>query len=198
MGSYVNVPNFGLAIDWETTGFSTPNFTARHQGISFGAIIFDVKRLVAVEELYREIKYDEKKYLWDPGAERVHGITRDHLKKRGVSPEEAATELANLVIKYVGTEDLMLMGHRVHFDRAFTIQLMDTIGVKFEYHPTSLDTASMATVLMETSKSEEIFQTLGLPPRAKHNSLEDIKHTLASVARMKELFLKGVLAELGE
>lgn len=195
--SYVNVPKFGLAIDWETTGFSTPNFAARHQGISFGAIIFDVKMLTPVETMYREIQYDGK-YLWEPGAERVHGLTREHLKKNGIPATEAAADLANLIIKYIGTEDVMLLGHRVHFDKAFTIQLMDTIGVNLSYHPTVLDSASMATVLMETSKSEEVFQTLGLPPRKKHNAFEDISHTLASIARMKVLFIKGVIAELEE
>ena len=68
-----------------------------------------------------------------------------------------------------------------------------------ECHPrdrTVIDTASMATVLMEMSKSEDVFQTLGLPPRGKHNALEDIRYTLQSVKRMKELFIKGVVSEL--
>lgn len=194
MGTHV--PQFGLAIDWETSGYSFPNYAQSHQGISFGAIVFDVKTLDPVEELYREIKFKDK-YKWEAGAEKVHGISREHLAKFGVEQEEAAADLCNLIVKYIGTEDIMLMGHRVYFDRAFTQQLTKSIDIDLVYHPTTIDTASMATALMEMSKSEEVFQTLGLPPRQQHNAMEDIRYTLASVKRMKELFFKGVMAELG-
>ena len=53
----------------------------------------------------------------------------------------------------------------------------------------------MAIALMEIAKSEDVFQTLGMPPRQEHNSLEDIMYTLLSVKRMKELFFKGIEAE---
>lgn len=193
--SYIQIPQFALGIDWETTGYSIPNYAQFHQGISFGAIIFDVRSLEPVEELYLEIKYDPK-YKWEAGAEKVHGISQEYLRKNGVTQEDAAAQLCNLIIKYIGTEDVMLLGHRVHFDRAFTEQLTKTIGVDLSYHPTTIDTASLSTALMEMSKSEDVFQTLGMPPRQKHNALEDIRYTLASVKRMKELFFKGVLQEL--
>jgi DNA polymerase III epsilon subunit-like protein len=195
--SYINVPQFGLAIDWETSGFSPPpvDYAEFHQGLSFGAIIFDVRSLEAVDEIYLEIQFNEK-YRWEAGAERVHGMTREHLAANGVPQEVAAAELCNMIIKYIGTEDVMLLGHRVHFDRSFTQQLTKSIGIDLSYHPTVIDTASMATVLMEMSKSEDVFQTLGLPPRGKHNALEDIRYTLQSVKRMKELFIKGVVSEL--
>lgn len=193
--SYVDVPKFALAIDWETSGFSTPNYAEHHQGISLGAIIFDVKTLEAVEELYLEIEFNPK-YRWESAAERVHGLSREHLKENGVTQEVAAVELCNLIVKYIATEDVILLGHRVHFDRAFTDQLTKSIGIDLNYHPTVIDTASMSTVLMEMSKSEEVFQTLGMPPRKTHNALEDIRYTLQSVQRMKELFFKGIMTEL--
>jgi oligoribonuclease (3'-5' exoribonuclease) len=189
------VPQFGLAIDWETSGYSLPNYAEKHQGISFGAIIFDVRTLDPIEELYREIKFNPK-YLWDEQAERIHGVSREHLAKHGISQEDAAVELGNLVVKYLGTEDVMLLGHRVHFDRAFTTQLMKSIGIDFSYHPTSIDSCSIATVLMELTYSEDIFQTLGLPPRGKHNALEDIQNTLKSIQKMKHFFISGVEASL--
>ena len=195
--NFNRVPQFALAIDWETSGYSIPNYAEKHQGISFGAIIFDVKTLLPVEQLYREIKFvDDTKYVWESGAERVHGISRDHLLKHGVTQQEAATELANLVIKYIGAEDIMLLGHRVHFDKAFTSQLINTLGFDFTYHPTVIDSCSIATVLMELTYSEDIFQTLGLPPRGKHNALEDVQYTLESVRRIKEFFIAGVAVSL--
>ena len=190
-----NVPRFGVAIDWETSGFSTPEYAKMHQGISFGVIIFDSQSLEPIESLYLEIQFDENKYKWEAGAEKVHGLSREHLKK-GVTQEEAAIALCNLIVKYLGTDDVMLLGHRVHFDRAFTEQLTKSIGVDLSYHPNTIDSCSMAIALMEMAKSEDVFQTLGMPPRQEHNAMEDIMYTLLSVKRMKELFFKGIEAEL--
>ena len=36
------IRKFGMAIDYETSGYILPDYTSKHQGISFGAIIFDV------------------------------------------------------------------------------------------------------------------------------------------------------------
>jgi oligoribonuclease (3'-5' exoribonuclease) len=189
------LPSFGLAIDWETSGYSLPNYAAKHQGISFGAIIFDVRTLKPIEQLYREIKFDPK-YQWNMGAQNIHGITQEHLEKNGITQEEAAFELVGMVSKYMGTSEVMLLGHRVHFDKAFTIQLLDAAGLAFTYHPTSIDSCAIATALMELTYSEDIFATLGLPPRGKHNSLEDIQYTLESVKRIKEFFILGVASSL--
>ena len=195
MANFNKIPTFGLAIDWETSGYSLPNYAEKHQGISFGAIIFDVRTLEPVEKLYKEIIFDDK-YLWDARAEQIHGVSRDHLKANGISQEAAALELGNLVYKYLATEDITLLGHRVHFDRAFTDQLMSAAGVKFNYNPTFIDSCSIATVLMEMTHSESIFQTLGMPPRGKHNALEDIEYTLDSIKKMKEFFILGVAASI--
>ena len=189
------LPQFSLAIDWETSGYSIPHYASKHQGISFGAIIFDVRTLEPVESLYREIKFDPT-YIWDAGAEKVHGLTKEHLASYGVSQEEAALDLAQMVIKWIGTDEIVLLGHRVHFDKAFTIQLMNSANMEFLYHPTAIDSCSIATVLMELTYSEDIFQTLGLPPRGKHNALEDIQYTLESIKRMKNFFIQGIASTL--
>jgi len=189
------IPQFGLAIDFETSGYSLPNYASKHQGISFGAIIFDAKTLAPIEALYREIKFNPK-YTWSSEAESIHGLSIDYLSKNGVTQEQAACDLAELVIRYMGTSEIMLLGHRVNFDKAFTIQLMDSVDMEFSYHPTMIDSCSIATVLMELSYSDEIFQTLGLPKRGQHNSLEDIMYTLESVKLMKDYFISGIAASL--
>lgn len=189
------LPQFGLAIDWETSGYSLPNYASKHQGISYGAIIFDVRTLEPVESIYHEINFNPI-YKWEDGAEKVHGITREHLAANGISQEEAALHLAALVNKYLGTDSVMLLGHRVNFDKAFTVQLMDAAGMEFTYHPTVIDSCSMATILLELTYSEDIFKTLGLPARGIHNALEDIQHTLAAVKKMKEYFVTGVATSL--
>jgi len=186
-----SINQFGLAIDWETSGYSLPHYTPNHQGLSFGAIIYDTTTFKTIESLYHEIKFN-KKFIWDFGAERVHGLTRDHLKTHGIDQEQAATDLANLIIKYVGTDDIMLLGHRVHFDKAFTNQLMDTIGIQLNYSPLMIDSSAFGTVFLESSYSNEVFKLLGFPPRKFHNALEDIQYTLLSIQLMKDYFLEGL------
>lgn len=193
--SYLVLPRFVLAIDWETSGYAWPNYAEKHQGLSFGALVVDLKELAIVEELYCEIKHDPK-YLWDSGAEKVHGLSREHLAKVGITQQEAAEKLFSMVYKYMGTDPIILLGHRVYFDQAFTKQLADSVGLEVDFHHTTFDTAVLGALLMDTWKSDEIFSSLGLPTRGKHNSLEDIKYTLESVKRMKELFLTGILTEL--
>lgn len=191
MAKSVPIPQFGLAIDWETSGYSIPNYAEKHQGLSFGAVVFDTKALTPVEELYCEIKYKDK-YTWDDGAAAIHGLTKPHLAAHGVEQEEAAMLLGQLVLKYFGDTKIMMLGHRVHFDLAFTDQLMQTIELKFEYDPIKLDSASFAVLFLEVQKSDELFDLMGLPPRAAHNSLEDIVYTLESLRRLKEFFVRGL------
>jgi len=200
MSYLVHPPKFGLAIDWETSGYTPPpgGYADQHQGLSFAAVIFDFQTFEPVEELYRELKFDASKYKWEAGAAKVHGLTQEHLAQKGVEPVDAAVDLGSLVYKYMLQEPTILLGHRVHFDVAFTKQLMDTIGVELNLYPTPVDSSIFGMVLMETPRSIVIFETMGLPPRGTHNALEDIKQNLVAFKRMKELFLKGVAAELAE
>lgn len=191
-----NIPTFGLAIDWETSGYSYPDYASKHQGISFGAIVFDVKTLDPIESLYREIKFDGSKYEWSEGAQKVHGLSREHLVANGVTQEQAALELCNMIVKYSADGDIILLGHRVYFDKAFTQQLTESQGIYLNYHPIMFDSCSMGTLLLEASKSDEVFSLMGLPPRGAHNSLEDITYTLASIKKMKEYFVKGIEVSL--
>jgi oligoribonuclease (3'-5' exoribonuclease) len=186
------LPKWGLAIDWETSGYSIPNYAEKHQGISFGAIIFDIETFEPVESLYREVKFRDDKYLWDDGAEKIHGISRAHLSQHGISQEEAATELGNLVLKYIGTDKVVLLGHRVYFDEAFTNQLMDSVELKFNYDPIRLDSAAISLAFLHMTRSDMIFETMGYPARGAHNALDDIKMTLGTIRMLKQFLLKGL------
>lgn len=195
----LDVPVFGLAIDWETSGYRAPankgeGYADTHQGLSFGAKVVDMRSLDVVEELYLEIKYDPK-YEWSDGAAKVHGLTKERLSS-GVTQEEAAMQLGNIIIKYFGTDDVILIGHRVYFDRDFTDQLFDTIGIKMKWHPTLIDVSAISTVMLEMSKSEAIFQILGMPPRKAHNAMEDISMSLEVLRILKQYFVTGLLQSL--
>src|SRR5271154_894111 len=91
-------PEFGLCIDWETSGAVFGGDSSKdHQGITFGAIVFRTKDFSIVEKLYVEIQFDDKKYKWTEGAQKIHGKTREYLKEHGVTQEDAAIQLASLI-----------------------------------------------------------------------------------------------------
>lgn len=187
-----NIPRFGLAIDWETSGYSVPNYAKAHQGISFGALIFDMSDLSIVKTLYLEIKFDSSKYTWDEGAEKIHGLSREHLDKYGVTQTQAAEQLASLVLQHIGTDKIVALGHRVFFDIAFTDQLMESIGFEFNWDPIKIDSAAIALTFLGINRSDELFDIMGMPPRGQHNAEEDIIFTLSSIKRIKEIFIKGL------
>lgn len=195
MSGYNNLPTKVLAIDWETTGYTLPNYTDKHQGISFGALVINTQTLEQVDELYRVVRYDPK-YEWSVGAEKVHGLTREYLDQHGVTQEQAAVDLAELCLTHFGGTDTVLLGHRVLFDKAFTEQLIDTIGLDLKIHPVLLDTAALGALTLGIWKSDELFELLGFDKRGKHNSLEDIKYTVEAVRKIKGLVLKGMELEL--
>jgi oligoribonuclease (3'-5' exoribonuclease) len=199
MASFLDLPKFALAIDWETSGYRAPqkrseSYAQEHQGISFGALVIDMRSFEIVEELYREIQFNPR-YKWDFGAEKVHGISQAKLAS-GVSQEQAAIDLANLIVKYFGATEVIMVGHRVYFDRDFTDQLFDVIDIKVPWHPTLIDVSAVATATIEMANSEQIFQALGMPPRGAHNALEDIKQSVEVLRTIKEYTTLGLMVTL--
>jgi oligoribonuclease (3'-5' exoribonuclease) len=128
------------------------------------------------------------------GAEGVHGLTREHLEKNGISQQEAAVELCSLVMKFMGDGEVPVLGHRVYFDKAFTDQLTNTIEIQLPWHPIMFDSCSLSSLMLEQTSSDALFDMMGLPPRSAHNAMEDILYTVASVKKIKEFFLAGVVA----
>ena len=191
MSAKPSIPKFALAIDWETSGYSLPAYAAQHQGISFGAVVFDLSSLTPIEELYCEVKFDPK-YKWDDGAEKIHGLSREYLQKHGIDQEEAAMELGALILKYFSDGKVMLLGHRVWFDEAFTDQLMQSAGLEIKYDPIRLDSAAIGVLFLELQRSDDIFDAVGLPPRAEHNALEDVIYTIETLRKLKEIFMLGL------
>lgn len=192
MAKHPALPKFGLAIDWETSGYSIPHYAEKHQGISFGAVIFNIETFEEVESIYCEVKFDDSKYLWDDGAEKVHGISRDHLKAKGVSQQEAALLLGGLVLKWIGTDKVVLLGHRVYFDEAFTNQLMATAEMSFTYDPIRIDSAGISLAFLYMTRSDMIFETMGYPARGAHNALDDIQMTIGTIRTLKQFLLQGL------
>ena len=192
---------FGLGIDWETSGADFgKDSSLSYQGLSYGAVVFDAKTFQPVEKLYREIKFDETRYKWQDGAQRIHGLTREHLAANGVSRQDAAVDLASLILKYWGSDSkVMFLGHNPEFDRRFTNQLLNDIEIEFsvekqtnfdswiQLHHVMLDTSALGFVAFGLYKSDLLFKKIGFEDRAEHNALTDIEQTLATCAAVREI-----------
>ena len=188
--SRVHPGKYGLAIDWETTG---SNFggdsTIDYQGIAFGAVIFDTETLEPVETLYRELHFDDTKYKWTDGAEKIHGLSREHLAKNGVPREEALADLLDLILRYIGTESkIMFLGHNVDFDIMFTQQLARDFGIELKIHHVKLETSGTAFILIGQYRSNDVFEFFtGAVREGAHNALDDALITLETARNMRVL-----------
>lgn len=202
--SYIpTFPRFILALDFETSGYSpAPNFAAKHQPVSYGAAIVNGSTFEVIETLYREIAHDPERFEWSSEAEAIHGLTKEHLAKHGVPIEAAAVDLAELCMKYFGVmgpyDKIMLLGHRVSFDRDFLRVMMDTVDMELPIDSVLIDSATLGAVMIEIAGSENIFNAIGLPPRTKHNSMQDILYTVEAVKYFKTVFANGLRYELSQ
>lgn len=200
-------PQFGCCLDWETSGACWGgDSTKDYQGISFGVIIFDTATFDPVEKMYVEIKFNKSRYKWSPEAEAIHGLSREYLEKNGVTQVEAATMLAELILKYFGTDKVMFLGHNTEFDRRFTNQLMNTIEIEFsvekqtdfdswiQLHHVILDTSSTGFIALGLFKSDLLFEKIGFETRGAHNALVDAEQTLGTCKAIREM-MKFALGE---
>lgn len=186
---FKRLPKTALCIDWETSGSTWGGDSSKdHQGISFGAVIVDLKDFTPIKTLYKEIIFDDQKYKWSLDAQNIHGLTREHLKEHGVSQQEAAMLLAEFISDNISS-DVMLIGHNAEFDRRFTNQLLETIDIQFttepdesrpfiKLHHVIIDTACAGFVSLGLHKSDLLFNALGFQDRNEHNALTDALMTV--------------------
>jgi DNA polymerase III epsilon subunit-like protein len=206
MATKQQTPQWGLCIDWETSGATWGGDSSKdYQGLTFGAIVFRTDTFEPVEELYREIKYaPEKGWGWQDTAEKIHGKSRQYLEEHGVDQETAAVELIELIMKYWGTDSkVMLLGHNVEFDRRFTNQLLNQVDFEFsientgkyasriDVHHVMLDTSSTGFIAFNIFKSDLLFNKVGFEDRGNHDALDDARRTLATAQTINALVQAG-------
>ena len=181
---------FGLSIDWETSGSDFGgDSTKKYQGISFGAVIFDTETFEPVKTLYRELHFDNTKYEWTEGAQKIHGLTQEHLAANGVPRDEALADLLELILEYIGGESkVMFLGHNVDFDIDFTMQLAKDFGVELKAHHVKLETSGAGFITVGKYKSNEVFEFFtGKVREGSHNALDDSLMALETVRNMRTL-----------
>ena len=180
---------YALVLDFETTGSSFGgDSSVDYQAISFGAVITDTETWEPVATLYREMHFDDTKYKWTDGAEKIHGLSRAHLAEHGVPREEALADLLELIIEYIGSQGkILLVGHNVEFDRSFLHQLANDFDVPLVLHHVMIDTSGMGFVMIGKYKSNDVFDFFCGERAATHNALDDALMCLTVVRSLKQL-----------
>lgn len=195
IGNWKNLPyRYGLVFDFETTGSffdSRLKMGDKIQAIQLGATILRWDTMDVVDTFLVNIKYDSK-YIWSSEAEAIHGLSREYLEEHGVSQEEAAIQFANFVLKWFGTEEVMLIGHNIIFDIEFLEQLLGPYDIMFKQAITKVDLAAVAYTLFGLHKSDDIFNLLGMPQREEHNALEDCIYTGEAIRMIRDMFLSAI------
>jgi hypothetical protein len=201
-----STPQFGLCLDWETSGAAFGEDSSKiYQGLSFGAIVFNTKTFEPVEEMYRVIQFDETKWKWSDDAQKIHGMSKEHTIENGVSAEQAAADLLEMIFKYFGTGKVMFLGHNPEFDRRFTNQLLNNINIEFsvertqpqmegwcQVHHVMLDTSALGFITLGLFKSDLLFDSLGFEERGEHNALQDAMQTLQTCQAIRQLVQIGM------
>lgn len=196
--------DFLLGLDFETTGVCVKNDDPlhnkrtgeRHQAVSGGFIVIDAKTYKPIEKLYLEIKWNDeshrqvnKNFEFGQYAVNIHGLSMDYLDINGVDEEEAVMQIANLIIKYWGTSSpLNCLGHNVHFDIRFLKDMFERHSLELKFSQRHVDSFTIGQVLWNAYNSDELFNLLVDTKRKKHNALEDIEMTLASIKTSRDLF----------
>jgi len=198
--------DFLLAADCETTGLAYNSDDASiesdgkyYQSIAWGLVVADANTLLPVEKLYVEIKWD-KKSIWSPQAEKVHGLSREYLEQNGIDSADAVVQIGGLILKYWGpTNSIRLLGHNVAtFDMWFLKRLMRSEGIDLKFGNRHIDTSGAGFLTFNTYTSDELFAAVGLPERDahKHNALDDALHSLHSARTIRLLWNKFVKPQL--
>lgn len=177
-----------LAMDCETSGltYNGDDPSVDHQSLSWGFVVADSKTLKPIEKLYVEIKWDGKS-KWDKRAEKVHGLTKEHLEKNGVTEQEAVELIGSLILKYWGPENCIhTLGHNVtSFDLWFLRRLFRNQGVELKFGNRHYDTNTIGWIATDSYTSRQFFESMGLQYGEVHNALTDTELALEAARRVK-------------
>lgn len=185
-----------LVMDSETTGIQQGSclYPCRgkngsyFQPISWGLIVADFKTLKPIEELYVEIQWDGIS-IWDNGAQAVHGMSIEYLQKNGVTELEAVEQIGSLIMEHWGPENhINILAHNPTFDLSFFSDMFLRYDIKLKFSHRMYDSNTIGGLLLDCYTSDQLFTTMGLPHRDKHNALEDARCCLESMRKVKLLW----------
>lgn len=179
-----------LVCDTETTGSTFDEYYKtfqRFQAISFGLIVANSETFEPVAKKQVFVKFDESKYEWTDGAEKIHGISRDKLQEVGLENEDAAAEIAEFILTYFGTGKVMFAGHNPWFDIEAMRQLLEPHKVMPDLHHVVLDTSALGFVTCGKYRSNDLFEFFIGGRSEKHDALDDAEMTLTVLRSIRQI-----------
>lgn len=179
-----------LAIDCETTGinFDGDDVTKGYQSIAWGVIVADALTFDPIEKVYVEIKWDGVS-KWDTGAEKIHGLSKEHLEKNGMDSEEAVEHIVSMMYTHFTIDEpIVLLGQNVgRFDLPFFRKLLLSQGIPAKFAYRTLDTFALGYGMVRAHNSDELFEILGIKRPTPHNALSDAEASLKSYKVLNKL-----------
>lgn len=161
-----------------------------YQAVAFGLIVVDMDNLKTVKELYLEIKMDPEN-TFTQSAFKVHGLSEAHLEEYGISSEEAAVEITNIIMDYWGPDKpINLIGQNVaSFDIWFLKRLLRKYDLPIRFAHRHVDTSTLGFSVFGVYNSDDLFALIGWPERDpnEHNALDDARASLEVVRTVREL-----------
>lgn len=180
-----------LGVDCETSSMSFGiDPSTGCQMVSIGLIISDTKTYEELDSLYLEIKWNGESE-WSSYAEKIHGLSKEHLEEHGMDEEEAAIQITEFILKHFNpNKGIPLMGHNVSsFDRFFLRGLLEKFEIELKFSHRNIDSFTLGLIALDAYDSDELFRTVGLPYRGQHDALEDIRYTLKAVRVIRKLIV---------
>ncbi len=194
----VGYSKFILPMDCETTGlFKGDDPSIGHQCVSWGMIVADTETLKPIEELYVEIKWNEaskaarkKDPTFGEYAAKIHGLSYEHLEEHGMDESDAVAEIANLILKYWGSNvQVKTLGHNVvSFDLPFLKSMLRRHDIEIPFGARHYDTNAIGWATVGSYTSDALFTTMGYDARDGHNALDDTRLALNSCRRINTLW----------
>lgn len=189
---------YALAIDVETSGMAfcadNPTIDVKtgntFQAVSFGVIVVNVDTMEAVKDLYLEVRMDPE-HTFSQSAYKIHGLSEAYLEENGVSSEEAAVEIANLIMDFWGPNAaITLIGQNVaSFDIWFIKQIFQKYDLPVKFSHRHIDTSTLGISVFGVYNSNDLFSVIGWPERdpSMHNALDDAYAALEVVRTVRKL-----------
>jgi hypothetical protein len=202
--------DFGIVIDWETTGIrqhETPwrTYLEGPQGIELGAIAVKLPEFEPLGEFSARIRFlgsrngiayggpEHEQLTWSDEAQAVHGISVTELAK-ALTPVEAAGNFLRFAHSVTGIADfhkhpVMICGHNPASDAYYLRQLLFLGGVerKIRFHARMLDSFTIGYMLLGTKSSTELFKHISGVVRTTHNALQDAQLTLNAFRQLNSV-----------
>ncbi|MBS3087953.1 3'-5' exonuclease [Candidatus Pacearchaeota archaeon] len=179
-----------LIIDTETTGLS-PNF---NKTLTVGLLLIDVEKTHLDILAQNHIFIKHKNYNINPQALKVNGINIDEHNLHACPPSKACSQI-NTFIKKNSLQKTPIVGHNIHFDKAFLNSLFQQGETKPIFHDEYEDTIK---IWKELQKKEiipsHLRATLGtlathfdIDYEKAHDALADCKITAQVYHEMLKL-----------